>query len=173
MNNYYCVWFFTRAHITIFCLTFLIIGPHIHLYTWSTQQVTVAQHMCWFFKASNPTKFFSIKCLNLTFNLNFNLRADGFPFPSIYGPPYPTFQFQFVLLLFDVLLALLLVGGMSHLCIIYNNLMRWSTHSSWSCWILLGVWHGRFLRRVDPLGNIVLMSYGKHTFWILSVRPST
>ena len=26
----------------------------IHLYTWSTQQVIVAQHMCWFLKVSDP-----------------------------------------------------------------------------------------------------------------------
>ena len=41
--------FFTCAHIQIlFHLAFLIIGSHIvfNLYTWSTQQVIVAQHMC-------------------------------------------------------------------------------------------------------------------------------
>ena len=26
----------------------------IHLYTWFTQQIIVAQHMCWFLKVSNP-----------------------------------------------------------------------------------------------------------------------
>ena len=36
----------------------------IHLYIWSTQQVTVAQHMCWFLKASNPPMFFSINYFN-------------------------------------------------------------------------------------------------------------
>ena len=42
--------FFTWPHIMLFFfLTFLIIvSPYcIHLYTWSTQQMTVAQHMCW------------------------------------------------------------------------------------------------------------------------------
>ena len=35
------------------------------------------------------------------------IRGDDFHFPSIYGPPYPTFQSPLVLLLSDVLLALL------------------------------------------------------------------
>ena len=33
----------------------------IQLYTWSTQQVIVAQHMCWFLKASNPPMFSPIE----------------------------------------------------------------------------------------------------------------
>ena len=31
----------------------------------------------------------------------------------------------------------------------------------------------RFLQRVEPLENIVLMSYGLHIFWILSARSLT
>ena len=38
---------------------------------------------------------------------------------------------------FEVHLALLLVGGKSHLCILYHSCMGWSILSSWSCWILL------------------------------------
>ena len=37
---------------------------YIHLYTWSTQQVIVAQHMCWFLKASNPPMFSPINYFN-------------------------------------------------------------------------------------------------------------
>ena len=86
----------------------------IHLYTWSTQQVIVAQHMCWFLKASIPPMFSPIKY--------FNFIPDGFPFSSIYGPPYPTFQSHLVLLPSDVLLALLLVDDLSHFCtIFYHN----------------------------------------------------
>ena len=43
---------FTWAHITIFLLSnlFVYCFPYcIHLYTWSTQQVTVAQRMSWFY----------------------------------------------------------------------------------------------------------------------------
>ena len=36
----------------------------IQLNTWSTQQVIVAQHMCWFLKASNPSMFSSINYFN-------------------------------------------------------------------------------------------------------------
>ena len=36
----------------------------IQLYTWSTQQVIVAQHMCWFLKASNPPMFTPINYFN-------------------------------------------------------------------------------------------------------------
>ena len=59
--DYYYVGLFTWAHIPIFfqSLTFLIISSpyHIHLYTWSTQLVTLVQHMCWFFKVSNSPMF--------------------------------------------------------------------------------------------------------------------
>ena len=66
----------------------------IHLYTWSNQQVIVAQHMCWFFKTSNSPMFLTINC--------FNFILDGFSFSSIYGPPYPTFQSHHLLQLSDV-----------------------------------------------------------------------
>ena len=36
----------------------------IQLYTWSTQQVIVAQHVCWFLKASNPPIFSPINYFN-------------------------------------------------------------------------------------------------------------
>ena len=36
----------------------------IQLYTWSTLQVIVVQHMCWFLKASNPPMFSPINYFN-------------------------------------------------------------------------------------------------------------
>ena len=36
----------------------------IQLYTWSTQQIIVAQHMCWFLKTSNPPMFSPINYFN-------------------------------------------------------------------------------------------------------------
>ena len=101
--NYVC--FFTRTHIPMFYLIFNWFAYCIHLYTWSTQQVTLAQHMCWLLKASDSPVFFSINYSNFI--------LDDFPFPFIYGPSYPTFQFHLVPLLFDVLLALFLVGSVS------------------------------------------------------------
>ena len=65
------------------------------------------------------------------------IRAVVFPFPSIYGLPYSTFQSHLVLLPSDVLLASLFVGDLSQLCIFYHNCKGWSKHSSWSCWIPL------------------------------------
>ena len=123
----------------------------IQFYSWSTQQVIVAQHMCWFLKASNPPMFSPYELFQL-----YPIRADGFPFPSIYGPPYPTFQSHLVLLPFDVLLALLLVGDLSHLCIFYHNCKGWGKHSSWSCWIPLVTWPRR-----DTSGEL-------NHLWILS-----
>ena len=59
-DYYYYVWFFTCAHIQIFFfhLTFFNYRlPYcIHHYTWSTQQVIVAQHMCLFLKVSKFNK---------------------------------------------------------------------------------------------------------------------
>ena len=85
------------------------------------------------------------------------IRVDSFPFPSMYGPPYPTFQSHPVLLPSDVLLALLLVGDLSHLCIFYHNCKGWSEHSSWPCWILLVVWPGRDTSGV--LNNLWILSW--------------
>ena len=36
----------------------------IHMYTWSTKQVIVAQHICWYLKTSNPSMFCSINYFN-------------------------------------------------------------------------------------------------------------
>ena len=58
--------------------------------------------------------------------------------------------------LFNVLLALLLVGNLSHLCIFYYNGKGWSKHSSWSCWIALVAWTG-----TDTSGEL-------NHLWILS-----
>ena len=76
----------------------------IHLYTLSTQLVITACHMCRFLKASKSS---NVQLYQL-FQLH-PIRADGFPFPSIYGPPYLTFLSHLVLQPSDVL-ALLLVG---------------------------------------------------------------
>ena len=85
-----------------------------------------------------------------------SLGHNGFPVPLIYGPPYPTFQSHLVLRPSDVLLALLLVGDLSRICIFYHTWKRWSKHNSWSCWILWMAWPGR-----DISGEL------KH-LWILS-----
>ena len=93
--------------------------------------------MYWFLKASKSSNVQPYQLFQL-----YPIRADDFPFPSIYGLPYPTFQSSLVLLPSDVLLALLLVGNLSHLCIFYHNCKGWSKHSSWSCWIPLVAWPG-------------------------------
>ena len=87
----------------------------------------------------NPINFFQLH----------PIRADGFPFPSPHGPPYPTFQSHLVLPPSYVLLTLLLVGDLSHLCIFYHN---WKG----SCWISLVAWPWR-----DISGELNLL-------WILS-----
>ena len=66
-NYYYHVWFLP---VLIFRFFFSSSLPNyrfpycIQLYTWSTQQVIVAQHMCWFLKASNPPMFSPINYFN-------------------------------------------------------------------------------------------------------------
>ena len=126
---YYYIWFLPELIFHFFLSNhFDYWFPYcIHLDTWSTQEVNVAQHMCWFFKASNSPMFFSINYFNFI----------------IYDLTYLTFRFHLILLLSDVLLTLFLVGDMSCLCILYHNCKEWSTRSSWSCWILLVAWHRR------------------------------
>ena len=59
----------------------------------------------------------------------FNFISSLFPFLSIYDPLYLTFQFHFVLPLFDVHLTLFLGGSMSHLRILYHNCKGWSEYT--------------------------------------------
>ena len=106
----------------------------IHLYTWSAQQVTVAQHM-YCFKTSYSPMFFPLYLLSLS-HFNFLIRTEGFPFLSIWSA-IPNFTIHLNILLFNVLLALLLVGAMCCLCRLYHNCSEWSAHNSWSCSILL------------------------------------
>ena len=69
-------------------------------------------------------------------------RLDCFRFLSVNDQPYPTFLFHLDILLFDVPLALLLVGTMS-LCILNVNSIEWGTRKFWSRCILLEAWLGR------------------------------
>ena len=131
------------------------------LYSLSIQQITVAQYMCCFFQTSYPPVFFFVNYFNLI-----PRRQMVSPFPSICGQPYPTFQPFHEILPFDVLLALLLVGGMFHLCILYHNCMGRNTCNSWSCFTLLGAW-------LMLLLNIILISYRVCIFWIFLARSLT
>ena len=74
---------------------------------------------------------------------------------SIYGQPYPTFQFHLVLLLSCILLTLFLEGSISHLCMLYQHCKGWCTHSS--CWILSVAWHGRDTSR--ELSDLWILSW--------------
>ena len=56
------------------------------------------------------------------------IRTDGFPVRFKYGQLYPTFRFLHNILLFEVHLALFLVGSMP--CLVYNC-MGWSRRNSW------------------------------------------
>ena len=69
-------------------LAFLIIGsPYcIQLYTWSTQQVIVAQRMCWFLKPSNPPMFSPINYFN------FVHKGRWFPFSFHIWSAIPDFS---------------------------------------------------------------------------------
>ena len=106
--------------------------------------------MCWFLKASNPTMF----------SINY---FSFIPLKQIVSFLLPymvhhTWLFNLTSS-YCLLLALLLVGGLSHLshlCIFYHNCKGWSKHSSWSCWIPLVAW----LRR-DISGEL-------NHLWILS-----
>ena len=150
----------------LFYLAFLIIGSYIVLNSiLGLLSRSLLPKIC-----ADSLRRLILQCQPYQLFQLYPIRADGFPFPSIYGPPYPTFQSHLVLLLPDVLLALFLVGDLYHLCIFYHNCKGWS---SWGCWIPLWLDPEEIHRRVEPLVNTVLMSYGLHIFWILSASPLT
>ena len=97
--------FFIRAYIPIFLslffyLTFLIIGSHIVFIS-----ILNLPNIC-----ADSLRCLILQCSSLSLYLH-PIRADGFPFPSMYSPPYLTFQFYLLLLLFNVLLALFLLAA--------------------------------------------------------------
>ena len=51
------------------------------------------------------------------------MKADGFPFLSIYDHPYPTFKPNLHILLLDVPVSLLIVDGMFRFFILNHNYM--------------------------------------------------
>ena len=108
----------------------------IHLYTWPTQQVIVAQHMCWFLKASNTPKFSSINYLNSS------NKGRWFPFSFHILSTCYTRLFN-ITSYYWLPMFLLLVADQSRLCIFYYDSKEWSKRSSWSCWIPLVAWPGR------------------------------
>ena len=84
---------------------------------------------------------------------------------------YRSKKLRKLLLPFDVLV----VGGMSRLCVLYHSCMGWKTRNSWF-WILLARLfenisselniQKRYFRRVEPL----LISYGLHIFFNLFTK---
>ena len=67
-NYYYYEWYLPVLIFRFFFSSSLLnyrFPYFIQLYTWSSQQVIVAQHMCWFLKASNPPMFSPINYFNL------------------------------------------------------------------------------------------------------------
>ena len=66
------LYFFTRAHITSLLLLLFSGTPYywfpycINFYVWSTKEIFLAEHMCWFFKFTNFPMAFLVYDLNLT-----------------------------------------------------------------------------------------------------------
>ena len=102
-------YFFTWAHIPIIGSHNLLIST-LGLFNRSLKSNIFACSL----------RFLILHCSSLwiIFSPSYKRR---FHFISIYVPPYPTFQFHFELLLFNILQALRLVGGRSHLCMLYHN----------------------------------------------------
>ena len=153
MNYYNYVWFLPVLILRFFLSNlFDYWFPYcIHLYIWSTQQVTVAQHMCWFFKTSNSPMFFSINHFN--FIPWGQMVSFFFPFMVCYirlfnFPSYCYFS-MFFYPHFQCAACLAFVY--------FTTTVRDGVHtSSWSCWILLVARHRR-----DTFGVLSLL-------WILS-----
>ena len=121
------MFFFTLTHIIIFFLFFIEPFWLLVSKSYSSLYLVNSTGHC------SPTCAASFKRLSVF--------LDGSPFLSIYGQLYPTFWPLPGILPFDVPLALVFVGDMSHFCLLYSNCMGWSKRNSWSC-ILLGAWLG-------------------------------
>ena len=120
-------------------LTFLVIGSYTVFISilGLLSRVIVAQHMCWFLKASNPPMFDSIN--------HFNFIPLG-QMVSLFLPHIVHHTRLFNLTSYYCLpmffYPLIFVGDLSRLCI-FHNCKGWSKHCSWPCWIPLVAWPGR------------------------------
>ena len=82
-----CIIFYLSSYSNFFLADLLDYGfPYcIHLYIWSTHQVTVTQHICWFLKVSNSPVFIS-------FILTLSRKAGWFPFSCHIWSAIPDFS---------------------------------------------------------------------------------
>ena len=137
----------------------------IHLYTWSTQEVTIAYHMCRFFKAFPLPIFFSIISAS-------SHKGRWFPFSLHIWSAIPDFSISprtTALRCSSILsgqhVSPLYILPQLHGMEYTQFLVMWYSVD--------GLTRSRCLRRVDSLLNVVLMSYGLHIFWISSAKPLT
>ena len=118
--------------------------------------------MWWFFKASN----------SLIIILTSSHKGRWFPFSCDIWSAIPNFSISPRTTVFNVLLDLLLVGGMP----LYTLPQLQRTEYTQFLVMLNSVGsltEKRYLKRVEPLSNTFLMSYGLHIFWSLLIRPMT
>ena len=95
--------FYLSSYSDFFYLTFLIIGSQIIIISkLGLLYMSLQPNKC-----ADSLRRLILRCSSLSIILLHPIRADGFPFPFIYGPPYQFFQFHVIQLLFDFFQALL------------------------------------------------------------------
>ena len=103
-----------------------------HFHSWSTQQVIVAQLLCWFLMVSNSP------CSSLSIILTSSYEGRWFPFSFHIWSSIPDFFISPNTTAFRCSSSLTF-----HTFVYFTTTARDGVHSSWSWWILLGAWFGR------------------------------
>ena len=106
----------------------------IHLYIWSTQSVTVARHIHWFFKTNYSPMLFTIYHFD---------SIPWFPFSFHTWSAIPDFSISPRHIVFRCSCSL--TFRRRHVLLLYTLLELYGgyTCNSWSCCIQLGTWLGR------------------------------
>ena len=133
----------------------------IHIYTWSIQQFIVAKHMCWFLNAFNPPMFSSINYFNF-------IHKDRWCLLSFHiWSAIPDFSISPLTTAFLCSSSLTFSGRpISPLYILPQLQGMEITHFLIMLNSTGGLTRKRYLRRIEPLVNTILMSYGLHILWI-------
>ena len=159
---YYYVRFFTEARIAIFFIShFWLLIPIMYSSLYLIYP-TVIQRMHCFFKASHSLMFFP------SIILTSSHKGNWLPFSFYICSAIP--DFSILLCTTDFRCSTNLTFNGQHVSPLYTLPQQ---HGMEYIRFLVMFTRKRFSRRVGPLLNIVLISYGLNIFWIFSAWPLT
>ena len=138
---YMYVFFYLSSFSNFFLnLTFLIISSHIvFVFVLGLLNRSLWSNIC-----ADSLRRLILQCSSLSIILTLSHKGKWFPLSFHIWSAIPVFSISPRTTAFRYSSSLIFSGRhVLPLYILYHNCKGWSTHSSWSCWILLVAWRGR------------------------------